>query len=489
MRADIKKEIKPLFALMLPIMITQLAQTGLGLIDTIMAGRLSPNDLASIGVAVGIWLPVMLFFMGILLATTPLIAKAKGENRPDEMVKVAQHSLILAFGLGLLAMGVMWVLPSALPLLSVPVSLIPKASDYLFFISFGLPASLLYASLRCYSESLGVARPVTVIALLALPIMVPVNYAFMYGAFGMPRLGGAGAGLATAIIQWLSLFALVGYICWAKFYQSVPIFGKWHRGIGKLANDLPNLSNHLTDNVSDKLPDSSPNNLANNPPLIPFAFDKSYLAKIAKLGIPIGLSVFFEVAIFSTASIVIAPLGDTVVASHQVTLSITSVLFMIPMSLAMALTIRVGVHFGERNRAGLLAVQKLGFMVATLFASLTMLGLFVLRPEIVGIYSDDVAVASLAVQLTLFAVAYQLVDAWQVCATGCLRGLQDTQVPMWIMLFVYWGVAFPVGFYLVRVAGVGAWGIWAGFIVGLSLASVALVGRLFRVNKRVMGGW
>lgn len=459
MNADIKNEIKPLFALMLPIMITQFAQTGLGLIDTIMAGRLSPNDLASIGVAVGLWLPVMLFFMGILLATTPLIAKAKGENRPDEMVKTAQHSLILALMLGVLAMGVMWELPSMLPLLSVPATLIPKASQYLFYISFGLPASLLYASLRCYSESLGVARPVTVIALLALPVMVPVNYAFMYGAFGMPRLEGAGAGLATAIIQWLSLMALVGYICWAKVYQSVPIFGKLHK------------------------------NLPKNQTLIPFKFDKNRLFAIAKLGIPIGLSIFFEVAIFSTASIVIAPLGDTVVASHQVTLSITSVLFMIPMSLAMALTIRVGVHFGERNKAGLLAVQKLGFMVATLFASLTMLGLFVLRSEIVGIYTDDVAVASLAVHLALFAVAYQLVDAWQVCATGCLRGLQDTQVPMWIMLFVYWGVAFPVGFYLVRIAGVGAWGIWAGFIVGLSLASAALVGRLFRVNKRVVGGW
>ena len=188
------KEIKPLLALMLPILLTQFAQVGLGLIDTIMAGRLSANDLAATGVAVGLWMPVVLLFSGILFATTPLIAKARGENNPDDIIATAQNSMILALLLGVLAMALMFAMPLMLPLLQVPATLIPKATLYLQLVALGLPAVLMYVSLRCYSESLGVVRPVTAIALLALPIMVPVNYAFMYGTWGMPQLAGPGAG-------------------------------------------------------------------------------------------------------------------------------------------------------------------------------------------------------------------------------------------------------------------------------------------------------
>lgn len=439
----LRQEIRPLFMLMLPIVITQFAQVGVGFIDTVMSGRLSANDLAATGVAVGVWAPVMLFFVGVLLATTPLIAKARGEKNFDEVVKVAQNAQVLALGLGLVGFLFLQCLPWLLPVLQVPQTLIPKATLYIRMVAFGMPAVTLYAALRAYSESLGFARPVTVIALLALPVMVPVNYAFMYGFGIIPKMAGPGAGVATAIIQWLSLLALLLYVCFSKKYQHAPLFVRWH------------------------------------------GIDRQKIVKIIRLGLPIGLSIFFEVAIFSTAGIVISPLGDLVVAAHQVTLSITSMLFMIPMALAMALTIRVGVHYGERDKVALQAVQKLGFLVATVLACMTMAVLWVWREPIVGIYTQDTQVMAYAVHLVLFAVAYQLVDAWQVCAAGCLRGVQETKAPMWIMLFVYWGVAFPLGFYLVRVLNVGAWGIWAGFIVGLTLASILLVMKLRQVNRHL----
>ncbi len=439
----IKQEIKPLLTLMAPILVTQFAQIGLGLIDTIMAGRLSANDLASTGIAVGLWTPVMLLFFGIILATTPLIAKARGEKNFTDVVSIAQNSLMLAFVLGLVAMGVMFLMPLMLPVLQVPEALIPKAARYLHFVAFGLPAVMMYATLRCYSESLGFARPVMVIALLALPVMIPVNYAFMYGVWGAPRLEGPGAGLATAIIQWLSLVVLAGYIYFSKNYAHAPLFKTF------------------------------------------YGINTQRLRSILALGLPIGMAIFFEVAIFSTASIVIAPLGELVVAAHQVTLSITSVLFMIPMSLANALTIRVGLHFGEQDKVALFAAQKFGFMLATALTFVTMVFLYTLRAPIVAIYTSDLAVAGIAVQLVLFAVAYQLVDAWQICAAGCLRGVQETKTLMWIMLFVYWGVAFPLGFYWVRHTDMGVAGIWLALVIGLSFACLLLVARLLQVNRRL----
>lgn len=434
----LKREFKPLLALTIPILITQFSQTGMGFIDTIMAGQLSPQDLAAIAVAVGLWIPIMLLFCGIIFATTPLVAKAVGEKNTENVVKITQHALCLAFALGVIALLILQFVPLVLHLFDVPETLIPKASLFLHAIGFGMPAVTLYTALRCYSEALGFPKPVTLISIAALFVLVPLNIIFMYGIGDLiPALGSAGCGFATAILQWLMLATLIAHIKRSKNYQKYELFR--HRVAIQWRNITP----------------------------------------IIALGLPIGLSIFFEVSLFSTAALVLSPLGESVIAAHQVTMSITSILFMIPMSLALALTIRVGHYYGQRFWQGMAQVQILGFIIATMFAILTMLLIWFARPAIIAIYTQDPVVTQTALFLVLFAMAYQLVDAWQVCAAGCLRGMQDTQIPMWITLFAYWGVAFPTGFYLVRYSEIGASGIWIGFIVGLSVASILLIWRLF----------
>ncbi len=440
----LRQEIKPLLALSIPILITQFSQTGLGFIDTVMAGRLSAQDLAAIAVAVGLWIPIMLLFCGIVFATTPLVAKAIGEKNNVDVVKITQHALILSFALGIVACVILQILPAFLPLFDVPANLIPKASLFLHAIGFGMPAVLLYTALRCYSEALGFPKPVTWISLGALGVLIPLNFIFMYGWGMIPALGSAGCGFATAILQWLMLATLILHILRSPNYQQYALFKGW------------------------------------NP------FNAVYIKQILALGIPMGLSIFFEVSLFSTAALVISPLGDLVVAAHQITISITSLLFMIPMSLALALTIRVGMYYGEKNWYKMYHVQLLGLIIATGLACLTMLLIWFARPQIIQLYTQDMAVFPIALHLVAFAVAYQLVDAWQVCASGCLRGMQDTKIPMWITLFSYWGVAFPIGYYLVRHTDVGASGVWIGFIVGLSLASVLLLTRLYQQYHKVI---
>ncbi|MFV5524385.1 MATE family efflux transporter [Acinetobacter variabilis] len=436
-------ELKQLFHLMLPILVTQFSQAGLGLIDTIMAGRLSPTDLAAIAVGVGLWIPVMLLFSGIMIATTPLVAEAKGARTPEKIATIARQSLWVAFILGVIAGLVLQVLPLTLPLLGVPESLQPKAGLFLHAIGFGMPAVTMYAALRGYSEAIGYPRPVTAISLMALLLLVPLNFIFMYGVGPIPALGSAGCGFATAILQWLMLMSLALYIFKNQVYQSSQPFSHWEK------------------------------------------LNAYWLKRILKLGFPIGLAIFFEVSIFSTAAIVLSPLGETIVAAHQIAISVTSQLFMIPMSLAIALTIRVGTYYGEQNWDAMRRVQGLGLMTATILALLIMLMLWVFRSEIVALYTSDPMVTQIALYLVLFAVAYQLMDAWQISAAGCLRGMQDTKGPMWITMIAYWVIAFPVGVYLSRFGDMGAAGVWVGLIVGLSVACILLLARLYGNNKRL----
>lgn len=436
-------ELKHLFHLMIPILITQFSQAGLGLIDTIMAGHLSPTDLAAVAVGVGLWMPIMLLFSGIMIATTPLVAEAKGERAPEKITTIARQSLWIAFILGGIAGLILQFAPMLLPLVGVPDNLLPKASLFLHSIGFGMPAVTMYAALRGYSEALGYPRPVTVISLCALVILVPLNYLFMYGWGPIPALGSAGCGFATAILQWLMFITLALYIFKGRPYQQTQLFKTWEK------------------------------------------MNPYWIKRILKLGIPIGLAIFFEVSIFSTAAIVISPLGDTIVAAHQIAISVTSQLFMIPMSLAIALTIRTGMYYGEKNWLSMRQVQKLGFATGTVFAFATMALIWFFRPEIAAIYTQDYAVAEVAMYLMLFALGYQLMDAWQISAAGCLRGMQDTKGPMWITMLAYWVIAFPVGLYLCRFTSMGAAGVWVGLIVGLAIACILLIIRLRHNNQKL----
>ncbi len=436
-------ELKKLIYLMIPILITQFAQAGFGLIDTIMAGHLSANDLAAIAVGVGLWVPIMVLFSGIMIATTPLVAEANGARTPEKIATITRQSLWVALFLGVIAALILQAMPMLLPVVGVPDALLPKASLFLHAIGLGMPAVTMYAALRGYSEAIGHPHPVTVISLIGLVVLIPLNFIFMYGFGPIPEMGSAGCGFATAILQWLMLFALAIYIYKNSSYRKTQPFTGWE------------------------------------------ALHAVWIKRILKLGLPIGLAIFFEVSIFSTAAIVLSPLGEITVAAHQIAISITTQLFMIPMSLAIALTIRVGTYYGEQNWANMRKVQVLGLATATLLACMTMLLLWFFRSEIVALYTSDLLVTQIAVSLVFFAIAYQLMDGWQISAAGCLRGMQDTKAPMWITMIAYWVIAFPVGVYLSRFTNMGAAGVWIGLIVGLSVACILLISRLYMNNQRL----
>ncbi|MGM8898275.1 MULTISPECIES: MATE family efflux transporter [unclassified Psychrobacter] len=446
---DFKSYSLRLGVLALPILITQFCQAALGVVDSIMAGRVSALDLAAVAVGSGIWLPLFLLATGILIATTPLIGEAIGQNKHSQVPHITQQSIWTASVIGICGFIIVNLMPNVLGLMGVPENIQPIAAQYLHGVSFGFPALAIYAVLRSYCEALSRPEPVTVVSIIGLLADIPLNYIFIHGLFGMPEMGGAGCGVATALVLWINVLILGAYTTLSKRQQfaSTRFFYSF----------------------------TAPN--------------REQITKLLQLGIPIGLSIFFEASLFSLGALVISPLGEIATASHQVALAVTSQLFMIPISVAMALTIMVSNRFGEKNLLALRHVQATGLIWTVLIALVCMLGIWIFRPQLAAAFTDNPELRAQAMHLLIFALAYQLFDGWQVNVAGILRGMQDTTIPMWVTLFCYWMVALPLGVYLVRFTGIGAQGFWMALITGLFLSSILLTLRLRYQQRRLTAIW
>jgi MATE family multidrug resistance protein len=447
-----RTELSALNTLITPILITQLAQAGYGFIDTVMAGQVSPLDLSAVAIGSSVWLPIYLLISGIVMATTPLVAAAYGAKQYPEIPRITHQALWLGLGIGVLGMLLTQHISFIFPLLGVPANLQEKTELYLYGVSFGLPAVALFCVLRFYSEALGHTKPIMLISLLGILLNIPANYVFIYGLWGLPQMGGAGCGWATAIIMTSMMLVLMSYVLLSDKFKQVRL----------LQHDV--------------IPHSA------------------MMWKISKLGFPIGAAIFFEVSLFSCIAVLVSPLGEIVVAAHQVALSVTSMLFMLPLSLAISMTIRIGQAYGRQDLHGILLTRQVGFSMTTLIACVTALFIIICSDYITRLYTPNTQVQKIAAQLLLFAAVYQIFDALQVGAAGCLRGIQNTRSPMIMTLIAYWVVALPVGYSLAMLPlwqghTLGVYGFWVGFVLGLGVACVLLNWRLNRSLKRLKTLW
>lgn len=435
-----RAELRALGLLLGPILLSQLSQAAFGFVDTVMAGHASALDLAAVALGVSLWLPLLLLITGTLLATTPLVAAARGRRDYVGIPHTVHQALWLAAALGVIGGLLLHAVDPVFELLDTPQHLRALTRRFLAAISWGLPAAALFAVLRNYCEGLGRPLPVTLISLAGLLLLIPLNYVLIYGHFGLPALGGVGCGWASAIVAWLMLFMLLTYVLLSPRFARVRLLQERSR---------PDAARQLD---------------------------------FLRLGLPIGIAIFFEVSVFAIVAILISPLGELQVAGHQVALSLTSLLFMFPLSFAFCLTIRIGHAFGRGDLAAIRHTRYVGLTTMALFSLGSALFLALLRYPLTGLYSDNPAVRALAADLLLFAAAYQVADALQVGAAGCLRGLQDTRGPMLITLVAYWVVALPMGYVLglTYLSGhrYGPYGFWTGLVAGLTLAALLLNQRL-----------
>ncbi|GIX35019.1 MAG: putative multidrug resistance protein NorM [Lysobacteraceae bacterium] len=442
-RARLSGEIRATLALALPLVLGQLAAVGMNVIDSLLAGRHGAVTLAAVAVGSAIWSVVMMLLLGVLMALPPMVSQLDGAGRRDRIGPLFRQALWLA---GLLSAALLVALrftPAMLAALGIDPAVRPGAQAFLGALAFGTPALALHLCCRYLSEGVGRTRPTMVIGLAGLVLLAPLGYALMHGGLGIPAMGAAGLGAATAVVLWLQAAA---YLFWL------------HRGPAYA--DLG-----LTARLE--------------PP------DPVLLGQILRLGVPLGIAVLMEGLLFVAAAVVIGGMGEVAAAAHQIAVNLASVLFMVPLGVAMATTVRVGFAAGAGDVSGVRRACRAGFAI-TLCTQLAAAALLVGAGRgLAGLYSGEGAVVAAAMPLLQLAAAFQLSDGFQVAAAGALRGLKDTRMLMLLTALAYWGVGMPAGTALAFLAGWGAAGMWAGLVLGLTVAALLLGARLWRLLARL----
>ena len=439
-------EMRQLIKIAAPILVAQIAQSSMGMIDTIMAGQVSAADMAAISIGASIWFPLVLFGHGLLLALPPTIAYLNGSGQRKRIAHQVRQGLWIVLLITIPLFVLIYNSHIIVNFMGMEERLANISSQYLQAMAFGVVAYLMMINFRGLNDGLAKTKPAMIIGFIGLLLNIPLNYIFIYGKFGVPAYGAVGCGIATAIVNWLMMIMILIYCYRAKNQRDLKLFPK--------------------------------------------LFEKPHLPTLRKLlglGVPIALTLCAEVTLFTIVSLLIAPLGANIVASHQIALQTSSFIFMLPLSISMATTILVGQRLGEQNVEGAKQVCFTALFLGLIVASITAVLTLLFRTQIAYIFVSDQEVIAMASFLLLFAAAYQIPDSIQVIAGGALRAYKDTKAILVISLFCYWIIGMPIGYN----SGLTDWitpplaaeGFWIGFVLCLLCASIFLLLRLRKIQR------
>lgn len=427
-----------------PILVTQVGLCAMNLADTIMSGRAGTDDLAGVAIGSGLWMPVITGFTGILVAIMPIVSQLTGSGRQQEIPQKIMQGLYASIFISLI-IGVLLLLvfPPILELMGLEAEVGFIAYHYMIGLLTGIVPLFAFTVLRNFIDAQGYTFISMLVTLFAVPFNVLLNYGLIFGNLGMPRLGGVGAGYATAITYWLILIINIILCVKLPALAKHRLFLSWPKPSLKAWKELFNI------------------------------------------GVPIGLSIFFEVSLFSVVTLIVGGLYNKVtVAAHQIALNFSSLVFMIPLSISMALTIVVGFSVGGGRIDNAKRYALLGALGGIGFMALCAIFMYFNREGIVAIYTNDAEVAVLAFQFLLFAIIYQLSDAAQASLQGVLRGYKDVRATFLIALVSYWLIGMPSGYVLSVATEMGPFSYWVGIIIGLTCAAVGFMLRLRIVQRR-----
>lgn len=443
MNEEWRGEIRALLRLGGPLIAAQLVQISMNFADTVMAGQLGSTALASVAIGGSVWMPTLILGMGLLMSVSPCVAHAFGSGDHRAVGHHVRQGLWLSQGVAAVSFVLVRNSDQVMHWMQVDPRIIPTAGEYLRAVSWGIPASCAYTVLRCYSEAVSITRPILLISLVGLATNVAANYVFMYGHLGMPALGAVGTGVATAITLWVMFGCQLACVCGIGYFRQFESFQAW---------EWPQARS---------------------------------LRELFRVGGPIGISLFMEGGLFSAVSLLMGRLGAGIMAGHQVALNVASVTFMVPLGIAMAITVRVGQAMGRGDVSAARRSGLTGAALAMAFMTCMALLMLTIPHLIVELYTRDPEVRRIGAGLLAMAAIFQIFDGLQVAGAGALRGLKDTTVPMVITSIAYWVLGFPLAYWLGISRGGGPTGLWGGLILGLVVAAVLLNLRFQAVTSKL----
>lgn len=433
-----------------PVLVAQLAVMANGVIDTVMAGRLSALDLAAVGIGASVYVTVFVTTLGVLLALTPTVAYLYGAGRYADIGAEVRQSLWLALGLAALAMAALFNPGPLLALSNLQPALDAKVRAYLDAIAWAVPAALVFRLFYGFSSGIGRTRPIMAFNLLGLTLKIPLNAVFMYGLFGMPALGGPGCAVATTLIAWGTALAAVVWCARHAGYREFALFARFE------------------------------------PPR------RQAIAALLKLGLPIGATFLIDVTAFTFMTLFIARLGTEIAGAHQIAANLAALAFMLPLALGNATAVLAGQALGAGDFARARRAGWAGIGMGVAIAVGISLVLWFGAGTLASLYTPDAIVRAAAAPLIALVAVYHVVDAVQAVAVNALRGYRKSAVPMLIYAVALWGVGLGGG-YLLGFGGLagpprGAAGFWQAAIASLLLAGGLVAAYFDRVSRQAAAG-
>ncbi len=428
----------------MPIIAGQLGLVLMGFFDTVQVGGLGATYMGACGVANSVYFLFMLLGMGVLYSVSPLVSEAFGEHHGWKSIGVLRSGFFVSIAISIIFYFVMMVVGHNFFMLRETETITGLAQRFLRVLNYSTPALIFFTLAKQFMDGQGRTKVSMVVMLIGLVCNVTLNAILIYGRLGFRAYGIEGAAMATGISRVLMCLMLCGYIILdAKthlLFAEYKTFVKEH---------------------------------------------KSYVSQILRIGIPSGLMMFFEIAAFSAGQIMSGWLGESSLASFQVAINLASITFMMVSGVAAAGTIMTGYAYGKKNKEELLVAGNTVYLIAVCSQLLFALVFLIFHNQLPEIYTSDAVVISTASSLLLLAALFQLSDGLQVVGSGILRGMQDVKVPSIIAFASYWLVMVPCGYLLAFHFKMGIYGIWVGFVVGLSTASLLLYMR-FRAKLKTI---
>ena len=422
-----------MLALAWPVVVAELGWMLMGIVDTVMVGRLGPEAIGAVGLGSGVYVALAVFGMGILLGLDAFVSQAYGAGSIAECHRWLLHGLYLAAlacgPITLLTVGV----AGSMPMWGLHPAVLTLARPYLQTVAWGTLPLLVYAACRRYLQAINLVRPVMMVLLTANLVNAGLNWILIFGHFGVPAMGTTGAAWATVVGRAYMAGALLVIIAWHERRARLGLFDT------------------------------------------PLALEWQRLWRLGRLGVPAALQITAEVGVFAAATALAARLDPVQLASHQIALNVASVSFMIPLGVASAGAVRVGQALGRRDLHGVRYAGWTALTIGVGFMACASVAFLVAPTWIIHLFTDDRTVVATGVSLLAIAAAFQLFDGMQGVATGILRGLGDTRTAMLSNLAGHWMLGLPVGYALCFWAGWGVAGLWLGLSLGLTSVSIVLV--------------
>jgi MATE family multidrug resistance protein len=429
----LRDEFSPMTRLAIPVVMAELGWVTMGLVDTLMVGPLGPEAIGAVGLGSSVFIGVVVFAMGLLLGMDTLVSHAFGGGRLEDCHRWLLHGAALALLLTFPLTGLLWWVHQSLDGWGLDPAVLALTRPYLAVVNWSVLPLLLYAAFRRYLQGMGVVRPVMIALISANIVNAICNWVLIFGKFGAPKLGVAGAAWATVGSR----------VAMSGFLLAVIVYREWGARPGLFET--------------------------------PLRIDWSWMRRLIGLGAPAAAQITLEVGVFAASTALAARLPAVALAAHQIAINIAALTFMVPLGVSSAGAVRVGHAIGRRDPEGAARAGWTALLLGAGFMALAAAAFLLIPGVLIGAFTTDSGVLALGTSLLMVAAVFQLFDGLQGVSTGVLRGLGDTRTPMVWNLVGHWFIGLPLGYTLCFTLGYGAIGLWWGLSCGLIICGIVLL--------------